>query len=125
MTDKPEIEKDPKTGRFLAGNNGGGRAKGSRNKLGEQFIADMQADWQENGPEAIAVVRAQRPQDYLKVVASILPKEHVVRRPTDEMTDDELTERLAILEELIAFAGANSGTPRPTHEGSKRKGKPQ
>lgn len=122
---KPEPEKDPKTGRFVTGNIGGGRKKGSRAKLGEAFITDLQADWQEHGQEVIATVRAERPQDYLKVVASILPKEHVVHRPTDEMTDDELAERLAILEELIAFAGGVGSTARPTHEGSADKSKPQ
>jgi hypothetical protein len=35
----------------LAGNNGGGRQKGSRNKLGEAFIADVYAKWQARGGE--------------------------------------------------------------------------
>jgi hypothetical protein len=36
-------QRDTKTGRFLAGNSGGGRKPGSRNKLSESFIADVQA----------------------------------------------------------------------------------
>ncbi len=50
---KPKPAQDAK-GRFLSGNSGGGRPKGSRNQLGEAFIADLYADWQANGAETIA-----------------------------------------------------------------------
>jgi len=55
-----------------------GRPKGSRNKLGEDFIADLQAHWEQHGAEAIDKVFQTRPDIYLKVVASILPKEQPV-----------------------------------------------
>ena len=71
-----------------------GRPKGSRNKLGEAFLDALHADWQEHGAEVIARVRQDRPQDYLKVVASTLPKDLHVRdaRGVDprELSDDEL-----------------------------------
>ena len=34
-----------RNGRFLTGNSGGGRPKGSRNKLGEKFIEDAYEEW--------------------------------------------------------------------------------
>ena len=102
MTDKPQPLQDPETGRFVAGNNGGGRPKGSRNKLGEAFVRDMQADWEQHGVATIARVREERPQDYLKVVASILPKDlNVNVNRTDDMTDDELIERIRSLDSAI------------------------
>lgn len=52
-----------------------GRPKGARNRLGEAFLEDMLAAWTEKGPAAIEAVLRDRPQDFLKVVASILPKE--------------------------------------------------
>ena len=71
-----------------------GRPKGFRNKLGEAFLDALQADWQEHGAEAIARVRQDRPQDYLKVVASTLPKDLNVRdaRTSDprELSDEDL-----------------------------------
>jgi hypothetical protein len=40
--------RDANTGRFVSGNNGGGRPKGSRNKLTTEFIDDLYAKWQEH-----------------------------------------------------------------------------
>jgi hypothetical protein len=113
------IKREEETGRFLKGQKGGpGRPKGSRNALGEAFLADLQADWKEYGTAVIATVRAERPQDYLKVVASILPKEHLVKTsPLGEMDDDELASRLEVLEQIIGFARGDDGTEGPTHKG--------
>jgi len=102
MVDHPKPEKDDKTGRFLTGNIGGGRPKGSRNKLGEAFLEDMLADWEANGPAAIREVRETKPDAYLKVVASILPKDlNVNINQTDHMTDEQLVERIRSLDAAI------------------------
>lgn len=99
--DKPKPEQDDK-GRFVSGNIGGGRNKGSRNKLGEAFLDDMYADWQENGKAAIVQVRTEKPDAYLKVVASILPKDlNVNVNNYEQMTDDELVKRLRDLQSAI------------------------
>ena len=90
----------PAEHQFKPGNDG--RKKGSRNKLGEKFIADLYDDWQEHGVAAIQVVRAERPQDYLKVIAGILPKTLDVNvNRTDEMSDDELIARIRHLDATI------------------------
>mgnify|MGYP005992319879 CR=1 FL=1 len=106
MTDdaeKPTPRQDAKTGRFVPGNNGGpGRPKGARNKLGEAFLADMLEDWEENGQAAIATVRAEKPDVYVKVVASILPRDlNVNMNPLEEATDEELIQRLRDLDEFL------------------------
>jgi hypothetical protein len=62
-------------GRFLTGNSGGGRPKGARSKLGEEFLQALLKDFNEHGAKVIATVREDKPDQYLKVVASILPKE--------------------------------------------------
>lgn len=82
-----------------------GRPKGARNRLGEDFLKAMAEDFEEHGAEAIQQVRRDRPQDYLKVIASILPK--IISVKTDDLeslSDDEL--RLAYAREarkLIAL----------------------
>jgi hypothetical protein len=68
--------RDPTTGRFLSGNVGGpGRKIGSRNKLGEAFVADLQTDWQQHGPAVIEQVRITDPAAYLRIVASLMPRQ--------------------------------------------------
>lgn len=62
-------------GRFLTGNSGGGRPKGSRNKIGERFLDDLLEAWEARGPEALAACATKEPAQFCKIVANILPKE--------------------------------------------------
>lgn len=55
--------------------NPAGRPKGARSKLGEAFVDALLADWQKNGVQAVIDMREERPGDYVKVIASLLPKE--------------------------------------------------
>ena len=52
-----------------------GRPKGARNRLGTQFLEALEADFNQNGPQAIALVREKKPEVYMRVVADLLPKE--------------------------------------------------
>ena len=62
-------------GQLLPGHPGGpGRPKGSRHKLGEDFLAALLDDFNENGVAAIAAAREQNPSAYLKTIAMIVPK---------------------------------------------------
>lgn len=83
--------------------NPNGRPKGSRNKLGEVFIQAMHEDFCEHGADVIAKVRIEKPDQYLRVVASILPQQLNVKvTPFEEMTDDQLRKHA---ERLIAELG--------------------
>lgn len=87
-----------------------GRPKGSRNKLGEAFIAALHDDFIENGPETIQRVREEKPDQYLKVVASILPKELKVTTEV-ELSDDELDRRIRQLAAALELEiGGEGGT---------------
>ena len=52
-----------------------GRPKGARNKLGEAFLQALHDDFDKHGAAAIVAVRTEKPDQYLKVIASILPRE--------------------------------------------------
>lgn len=97
--------------------NKAGRPKGSRNKLGEDFLTKLQADFAEHGEKTIQQVREERPHEYLKVVASILPKELNVRTDAlNDMNDDDLANILdAVRSALLAgvAAPARSGDEAP------------
>lgn len=105
--------------------NPAGRPKGSRNKLGEVFIQAMHEDFTEHGAEVIERVRIEKPDQYLKVVASILPQQLNVRvSEFDELSEEQLDQRInAIARALqletgtIAAAGreAASQTRKQAH----------
>lgn len=83
-----------------------GRPKGSRNKLGEAFLQALHDDFEQHGPATIARVREERPHEYLKVTASILPKELNVKvSELDDLTDDQLQRQLAAGLAALAAAG--------------------
>jgi hypothetical protein len=67
--------RDAKTGRFVTGNNGGGRKLGSRNKLATEFLDDLHAKWLKHGPDVLERVIRDDPAAFLRTVAQILPKE--------------------------------------------------
>jgi hypothetical protein len=112
---KPKPEQDEKTGRFVTGNVGGGRAKGSRNLLGEAFIDDLYADWLTHGVATIEAARIEDPVAYLKVVASILPRDLNMKvSAVENMTNDELNatiERLLADPEVIAARQRKGSEP--------------
>ena len=55
--------------------NPAGRPKGARSKLGEAFIADLAEDWKGNGKATLVEAREKDPAGYVRVVASLLPKD--------------------------------------------------
>ena len=90
--------------------NPAGRPKGSRNKLGEQFLKDLYADWEEHGEEVLSRCRIQKPDAYLKVVAGLLPKQLNVKiDPFEELSDDELNRRIRELAGEVLGLGAIDG----------------
>jgi hypothetical protein len=96
--------------RFGPGNPG--RPKGARNKLGEAFIEALHDDFGKHGVDAIVEVRETKPDQYLKVIASLLPKDVNlnITDDTSEMTDDELVERIERLTSAVApFLAGRAG----------------
>jgi hypothetical protein len=62
-------------GRFISGNNGGGRKLGSRNKLTTEFIDDLYAKWRKHGKDVLDRLIKDDPAAFMRTVAQILPKE--------------------------------------------------
>jgi hypothetical protein len=89
--------------RFKPGVSGNpaGRPKGSRNKLAEFVLEAMAADFKKHGKAVIEKVRAEKPADYLKVAAALLPRQQEIEvgPPSDvkasDLTDDQLATLIA------------------------------
>jgi Family of unknown function (DUF5681) len=83
--------------RFKPGQSGNpaGRPKGSRNKVSEKLLEALASDFDAHGQDVIEKVRAERPADYLKIVASLVPKQMEIddlrtSRKAEDLSDDEL-----------------------------------
>lgn len=73
MTENTEPKRTKADTQFKPGNPG--KPKGARHKLGEAFVKALHSDFEANGKVAIERARDEKPDQYLKVIASLLPKE--------------------------------------------------
>jgi hypothetical protein len=80
---------------------GGGRPAGVRNRFSHAFMSDFLADWEKYGASAIKSVRMTDPATYLRVGATILPKEMVLETMTTGLTVEERTEMIAVLKQHL------------------------
>ena len=86
----------------------------------ENFINAFAQDFEQHGATVIEKVRKERPQDYLKVAAVLLPKQMEIEtartRPLSELTDAELMSSMlnGSVEDAspIAKQGLDSPNPR-------------
>lgn len=93
-----------------------GRPQGSRHRLSEDFLKALADDFEEHGPDTIRSVRAQDPATYVRVIASVLPKETTLTVEKRDATD-------WTREELVAFLNdARDGGGRAA-EANGRSGK--
>ena len=74
--------------------NPNGRPKGSRNKLSESFLQDALEAWNESGKEALRTMANEKPNEFARMIASIIPKEDTIEhsgingRPIETITLD-------------------------------------
>jgi hypothetical protein len=77
MSNTPEDTGRKQDGTFLPGVSGNpnGRPKGARTKLAEDFCQALLDDFQSAGIAAIQIMRAEKPNEYARMIAGLLPKE--------------------------------------------------
>jgi hypothetical protein len=77
--------------------NPAGRPAGAKNRLQGDFLTALAEDFREHGIGAIRIMRVERPAEYVKCIASLMPKELLVTQDTalSELTDEQLEHALA------------------------------
>jgi virulence-associated protein VagC len=75
----------------------GGRARGTRNHISESFLRDLMAEWEASGARCLKILTVEDPAAFVKVVASILPKEFTFSAVETELDDEDLSR---IIEQL-------------------------
>ena len=76
--------------------------------MGEAFIAALAEVFEKHGLEVIERVRIEKPEAYIKVIASLLPKDlNLNVTKLDDLSDEQLLERLRSLTKQAAPLLAN------------------
>ena len=102
---------------FQKGHSGGPGRKGARNRLNTALLEALAADFEEFGVDAVKITRVERPAEYLKIVAGILPKElEIIDNRLAEVSDDELDAFIEIARQRrVAGSNAGSREDKTTH----------
>lgn len=112
-TPAPVSNPPPLETRFAVGNPG--RPKGSRNRLGEGFIAALQDDFAKHGVVVIEKVREENPTAYLRVIMGVVPKSlFAAETSMGELSDDEIAACLLVVREALRVRNViDGGTKTP------------
>jgi hypothetical protein len=102
--------------------NPAGRPPGARNRLSEAFLRDMMAAWEAHGAAAIETMVTERPHEFVKLVAGLLPRKFELKASEyDDFSDDELNAQLGAVLRGLAASGFDigaalqaEGEPQPT-----------
>jgi hypothetical protein len=99
--------------KFQPGQSGNpnGRKPGCRNRFNEAFITDAFNDWQLHGAEVFERVRAENPLGYLRVMASIVPRQfHIQSENNYQTLSEEELKQLARWSNQPAAARDSAGS---------------
>lgn len=77
-----------------------GRPRESRDKLTTRFLHEFADHFEANGRKAIETVYKDEPATYLKIAAALLPKEIEIQRPLSGLTEDQLGQVIALLQQM-------------------------
>ena len=82
--------------------NPGGKPTKARNRLQGDFLRILAEDFSTHGKSAIIEMREKKPAEYVKVCASLMPKEiEVSTTQLDEMSDEQLESTLLAMRTII------------------------
>ncbi|WP_287121224.1 hypothetical protein [Mesorhizobium sp.] len=107
-----------------------GRPKRAKKTLADGFLEAIRADFRAHGAGVIAEVRTEKPDQYLKIVLSVLPKDlHLNINSLEALSDDEISQRIrgleAVLRPFLEKSGvARTGLAKPGRDSEGRVSEP-
>jgi hypothetical protein len=87
--------------------NPNGRPKGGRNRLSEQFVADLADTWQKHGVAALERCATESPDVFVRTIASLLPRDISIDVKVD------VSEFANRFRSALAMLGNEPALPRP------------
>jgi hypothetical protein len=93
--------------------NSPGRTRGARNRLTVRVFEDVLSHWNEpateggnktKGMAALEIMLKEKPNEYVRAVLSIMPKEIAIENVTAEMTDEDLETLMAKIRDALLTA---------------------
>ena len=84
-----------------------GRRKGARNRISTALLTAFAEDFEKYGDETVRICRVEKPIEYLKIAASLLPKEFEISDSRlQELDDNELESLIEAVRQRRAVAGS-------------------
>src|SRR6516225_7970463 len=69
----------------------GGRARSAKNRLSHAFLTALAEDFEQHGVEALKIARVEKPVEYIRIVAGLMPKElEIMDSRLTDLSDEEL-----------------------------------
>lgn len=87
--------------------NPGGKPVNARNRVTAKFLEVLATDFEANGKEAVEAARTKDPVGYMRAIVALLPKEIVIEKPLDGVSDDELATIIDTLRAARTVAGSS------------------
>jgi hypothetical protein len=115
MTKRKQFGPDNPGKPFAIGNTPPGRMKGSRNKLSADFVDALRVTFEQYGIEAMRISVIERPTEFLKIIASVLPKEFEINdNRLAGIPDHELDAFIELARRRLASVGKSNEREEPT-----------
>lgn len=96
-------------GKFAQGNKAAAGGKGARNRLSTALLERLAKDFEEHGEAVVERVRTDRPSEYLKVMAALVPKnvELEMDNPLAKLSPAEIEDLLKFVTDMKALEAAD------------------